>query len=618
MSKGGRSIFAALALAGVFALAGCGGDDTSSGTGTGLISGGSGGGGGAGGGGIPAATTPPPTLGNGCGQQGTDLICITVASAAASLPADGSSTSVITATLTRNGAAVSGQIVDFTLSITTAGTLTAANGVTSGAGTVTTIFQAGATIGAVGISAAHSASGAANTLALALTQPAASTPGGIQFISAIPGAVGVVGSGQPTTSSVTFRVTDPNGGPIPGQTVSFTMTGPVGSYIGPSDSTPTTATGTTNSAGNVSVPLNAGSAAGPVTIRADVTVGATTFTTATSVISIGGAVPSAHHFTIATSRFNLPGLVKAGFEATISVFLADRFSNFNILAGTQVSFFTEAGAVDTSVNLSDTGSGSVTIRTQNPMPTTVVSATPFNRNGHLKVIAVVRGEEGFFDVNGNGLYDPGIDTFTTGVNGMDQDEPFVDTNDNGLWDGPGCTQPGCITTHPGEQFVDSNGNGRWDAANGVWDGPGCTQAGCVQNPTIWQSIVLQFTGNLTCRILDLPGATFPHTSFALTNGGAGATRAYRIEVFDVNENAPVPGTSVSISVSGGIATGAGGFTVIDGVSSGKYFRDFTISDPDPNTATAATAASITITIAAPAGEVATCGNSPLVITGTTQ
>jgi adhesin/invasin len=343
-------------------------------------------------------------------------------------------------------------------------------------------------------------------------------------------------------------------------------------------------------------------AAGTVTIRADVTVSGVTFTTSTSVISIGGAVPSAHHFTLATSRFNLPGLVKAGFEATLSVFLADRFSNFNILQGTQVSFFTEAGAVDTSVNLDATGRGDVTIRTQNPMPAIVTAVTPLNRNGHLRVIAVARGEEGFFDVNGNGLYDPGIDTFTAA---MDLGEPFVDTNDNGVWDGPGCTQVGCDPTHSGEQFVDANGNGRYDAANGVWDGPGCTQAGCVQNPTIWQSIRLQFTGNLNCTITPL--------TFALANAGS---QAFTITVFDDFENTPVPGTTIGISATGAIVQGGGSFSVLDQVSSAPYSRSFTISDPDPTTPTAA-AASVTVTVTTPAGEVATCGNSPLVVNGTT-
>src|SRR5688572_24564977 len=586
MNKGGRSIFAVLVLAGVFALAGCGGDDTSSGTGGGLLTTGGGGGGSGGAGGPPpgAITTPPPSLGAGCGQSGTDLICITLNSTAGAVPADGTSTSVITATLTRNGAAVSSQIVDFTLSSPALGTLTAANGVTSAAGTVTTTFQAAGTIGAVGVTATHAGSGASNSLAIGLTQAPASTPGGIEFISAIPSVIGVVGSGQATTSAVTFNVTDANGGPVPGQIVSFTMTGPVGAYVGASDGTPTTATGTTNSAGNVSVPINAGSAAGTVTLTANVTVNGVAFTTSTSVISIGGAVPSAHHFTIATARFNLPGLVRAGFQTTISVFLADRFSNFNILAGTQVSFFTEAGAIDTSVNLDETGFGTVTIRTQDPMPVTIPSflptfATPDNpRSGHLKVIAVARGEEGFFDVNGNGLYDPGIDIFNPT---MDQSEPFVDENENGV-------------REPSEQFVDANANGQFDGPNGVWDGPGCTQPGCNQNPTIWQSIKLMFTGHVLC-------STTLMDNFDLQANGP---ETFTVRVHDQNFNVPVPGTVLSVSAVGATVGGTAQ-PVLDGVFDTFFERQFVISDPDPATVTDVT---VTIAVTTPAGEVATCAS----------
>lgn len=608
MNKGGRSIFAALLLAGAFALAGCGGDDTSSG-GTGVF--GAGGGAGAGGGGTPpAATTPPPTLGAGCGTSGSDLICLTLSSSAVSLTADSSSSSTITVTLTRNGAPLSGQIVDFSLSSATLGSLTAANGVTSTGGTATTTFQAGGTIGAVGITATHAQSSASNTLALALTQPPPSAPGGIQFISATPSAVGVVGSGQTTTSAVVFRVTNPQGGAVSNQTVSFTMTGPAGAFIGPAnDGSPTTATGTTNAAGDVSVPLNAGTAAGPVTIRADVTVGANTFTTSTSVISIGGAVPSAAHFSIATSRFNLPGFKTFGFIAQIKVFVADRFSNFNILNGTQVSFFTEAGAIDTSLNLNETGSGEVNIRTQDPMPFAVSAAHPnfpFAR-GHFRVIATARGEEAFADLNGNGIFNPGVDNFTAA---MDLGEPFIDSNDNLVWDGPGCTQVGCDATHPGEQFVDGNLNGRYDPANGVWDGPGCTQAGCNPSPLIWTSIRLQFTGDISCAISP--------TTFALANGnGAGTSETFTITLADQNNNHPVPGTTVNIAVSGATAGGAGSFVVPDTVSFLLYTRSFTISDPAPATAAAGTA-TVTVTITTPSGEVATCGNSPLTVTGSTN
>src|SRR6266852_6020077 len=46
--------------------------------------------------------------------------------------------------------------------------------------------------------------------------PPPGAAGGIQFISATPGAIGVQGSGQITTSTVVFKVTDPTTAPMAG------------------------------------------------------------------------------------------------------------------------------------------------------------------------------------------------------------------------------------------------------------------------------------------------------------------------------------------------------------------------------------------------------------------
>jgi hypothetical protein len=606
MSEGGQPIFAALLLAGVLALAGCGGDDTSSGGGGVLGAGGSGGGGG--GGTPPPVTTPPPTLGQGCGSQGSDLICLTLGSSTAGLPADSTSTATITVALTRNGLPLAGQIVDFALSSSTLGTLTAANGVSNAAGAVTTTFTAGGTIGAVGITATHAPSTASNMLALSLTQPPATSPGGIQFVSATPSTIGVVGSGQAPTASVVFRVTSPSGAATPGATVNFTMTGPSGAYIGTQDGTPTTATGITDAAGDVSIPLNAGTAAGPVTLTATVTVGGVTFTTSTSVISIGGAVPSQKWFSIATSRFNLGGFSFFGTEADLTVFVADRFSNFNVLAGTQVSFFTEAGAVDTSVNLTNTGTGVVKIRTQNPMPSEVVDPatnpiTSLNINGRLRVIAVARGEEEFGDQNGNGIFDSG-DTFPGTGASMDRGEPFIDRNENGVWDGPGCTGVGCIAATSPEFYVDANGNGVYDPPNGVWDGPGCTQSGCNTSPLIWTELNLVFTGDLICVVTDaVSGAVVTNFSGvnAIANGGS---RTFNLTVRDARNNSPIPGTTVAISATGGTGIGTGSVTVADTIF-GPFVTQFSIGDSNADPAGAGTVAGIDITVTPP-GEVQGC------------
>ncbi len=66
--------------------------------------------------------------------------------------------------------------------------------------------------------------------------------------------------------------------------------------------------------------------------------------------------------------------------------------------------------------------------------------------------------EPFTDVNGNGVYDQGIDIFIRSVGADNQD-----LNHDGRHNGPG------DPWEPGIPFVDRNGNGLYDAPNGVYD-----------------------------------------------------------------------------------------------------------------------------------------------------
>jgi adhesin/invasin len=300
------------------------------------------------------------------------------------------------------------------------------------------------------------------------------------------------------------------------------------------------------------------------------------------VISIGGAVPSAAHFDLAAVRLNLPGLVVVGFTTDVSAFVADRFGNFNILQGTQVSFFTEAGAIDTSQATDATGIATAVIRTQNPAPVTVAAPSPQplpQANGWVTVIAVVRGEESFVDSNANGIYDLG-EPFT------DLDEPYIDANDNGVYD-------------LGEQFVDTNQNGVHDGPNGFWDGPGCPQAGCSSSPNIWRSLRLAFTGNIVnCSIAP--------ATINVPNAGS---ETFIFSVSDANDNAPGPGTTVSFSATGGSLQGGTSFTVPN-IVGGPYTGSVTLVDSAPTSGP--TAGSITMTVTSP--DVVTC--VPVTINGT--
>jgi hypothetical protein len=408
---------------------------------------------------------------------------------------------------------------------------------------------------------------------------AAVTSGSIEFVSATPQVIGIKGAGQTEISDILFMVKDNNGDPIGGLTVTFTMNGPNGGeFISPTS----VITSVLGRAGTI---LNSGSVAGPVTITAEVTINGTVVWSSASSVSIGGGVPSAAHFNIAVETLNLYGLILAGIENNITAYVADRFGNYNILEGTPVSFYTEAGAVDRSGALNDTGTTTVIFHTMAPMPADVAisawetayinalnawygTAYPSNgtaghpRDGHLTMIATVRGEETFNDTNANGVYDAG-ETFT------DMGEPFIDMNDNGIWDDG--------ATDPEELYVDSDevgepGFGIYNPPNGVWDGPNCPAAGCENSKMIWTELNMAFTGNPTvCNIDTADGQAI----------GDGGSWTYWFMVSDWNLNAPIGGTVINVSISGGgEILGQTSFTVPDSVPLEPYEIAVVVADSD--------------------------------------
>ncbi len=520
-------------------------------------------------------------------------------------------TSSIQATVTTStGANVAdGTSVTFTLSSSAMGTITSPATTSNGVATAT--FTALTVPGTVTVTA--SSGGITRTVAVTISAPAT---GNLEFVSATPQAIGIKGGGQAASSVVKFLVKDTSGNPVlDGTSVTFTMSGPSGGklpanggeYIGDLDSTPTGASASTVS-GYATVTLNSGSVAGPVTIAAAVTSGSQTFSASSAAISIGGGVPSAAHFNLATSKFNLPGLVKSDSQATISAYIADRFGNYNVLTGTSVSFYAEAGAIDNSNVTDATGKTTVTFRTQAPDPaevsviaaeTTLINSlnTTFGtsiptdgsyhpRDGWVTVLASVQGEEAFEDANANGIYDSG-ETFS------DLGEPFVDKDDDGVRD----------SSSPFEEYIDVNGNGSYDGPNGVWDGPGCTGSSCLTSKMIWTSITLAFTGNgYYCAISP--------SSFAVPNGGS---RSFSAMVGDINANRLVSGTTIAVAVSGaGTLTGQTSHTVPDGVPSGPSVVSFTLSDSTATDTDPPAVSTITVTVAS--SEVVVC--APFSVTGT--
>jgi hypothetical protein len=174
-----------------------------------------------------------------------------------------------------------------------------------------------------------------------------------------------------------------------------------------------------------------------------------------------------------------------------------------------------------------------------PMPGEVSASVDFGcgprtanpRDGYVTVIAWVRGEEGFVDVNQNGKYDQG-EPF------VDQGEPFVDANDNGKWD-------------PGEWFLDVNGDGQYTGPNGKWDA----------DTIIWSQTRVVYTGlpffakdasgmNLLTRIYDVgapPSPTPDATPISVNVGPPATTAFYGVFFTDALLNPLDPSTTYAAS-----------------------------------------------------------------------
>jgi adhesin/invasin len=556
---------------------------------------------------------------------------------------------VVAVVLDSNGKpVVDGTQVSFTLSDSSYGALSNSVATTAGStGTARATFTAANKAGTVIVTVL---AGTATTSTTITINP--SLTGSIQFESAVPQVIGLKGTGQPATSNITFSVKDNNGNNVAdGTSVTFTMLGPGGgAYIGNTTGA-TTALGSTVD-GLATVTLNSGNVAGPVIIIAStLTAGGLTISSSAGQISIGGGVPSFKHFNLATTKFNLPGFVVSGATADISAYVGDRFGNYNVLQGTSISFYTEAGAIDRQGICDDKGLASVTFRTQDPLPFDpqhlssiwgpadpldeiaemnylnstyglglLVGDTLHPRNGWVSVLATVQGEESFLDENGNGLFDSSLNTsacpqnYTCECVGaasikpadvtrtcaggasrseafIDLSEPFIDANDDGCRNDAAtknCDGVVSASTDPFEIFIDANNNGVYDPPNGKWDGPSCTTTGCLTSKMIWTPITLAFTGNAAYCAVNSATISIPY----------GSSQSYSFMVGDLFTNALVAGTTIKVSATGGgTLTGQTSYTIPDGVPFGPAEIFFNLASAATGSGTVP--ASLTIDVTSP-------------------
>lgn len=547
--------------------------------------------------------------GTGTGTGSTVASSITLSANPTSITVGGSSSvqAIILDSLSAN--VPDGTTVTFTISPASYGSITSSMDTVSGIATAT--FIAANTAGTVTITATSG-----NVTDTVIVTIAGAESGSISFTSATPSNIGIKGTSQVETSTIIFSVKDINGDPVPnGTAIDFCMTGPNGGeYINDFDSVteayidansnncydsgelytdsdgngrytgPRHASVSTLS-GVATATLHSGYAPGNVTIFARV-VGKS-LVSSSPVISIGGGMPSAKHLTVATSKFNLEGLGYADIQATISTYVADRVGNANVLQGTTVSYFTEAGATITSSStLNNQGATSVVFRTQNPIPEDVTPDTWENtlcvrledqygstnvnvsdgavcteghpRDGWAAITVMMTGEEAFNDTNGNGVYD-GSDTYTD-----TPQEAFIDKNDNSSRD-----------TSPFEEFKDDNGDGLYDGTlvSPVWDA----------NKTIFDDIKLLITGApYYVELSRWNGTAWVPLTAGTFNINNGDYMSFKLLVADININPLISGTSVTIKSDAGKQSGTSSYTFPDIApsESGPVELLFTIASND--------------------------------------
>lgn len=263
----------------------------------------------------------------------------------------------------------------------------------------------------------------------------------LTFVSAAPDQIFVAGSGAVEQSVVTFRVLSSVGSSLASVPVLFSIaTNPGDVGLGASGAT-APVTRTSDQDGLVSVSLFSGTIPGPVKLRATL-VGSSPLVFAESqFLTVASGPPSQRFMSLSASRISLEGWGIDGTSSTLTVRLADRQGNA-VNDGTVVNFTAEGGQVARScatTRVNGISLCSVDFVTQNPR----------TAGGRVTVMAHTSGTKDYTDVNGNNIFDPGVDQLAV------MGDAYRDDNENNVAD-------------VGEFYVPRGGAGPCPSAGGLF------------------------------------------------------------------------------------------------------------------------------------------------------
>ncbi|BDG10420.1 Ig-like domain-containing protein [Anaeromyxobacter paludicola] len=485
---------------------------------------------------------------------------LSITPARARIPADGKASTLVTLSVSKSGSAAANATVNLS---TTLGTLSAPSVQTDSTGKATVLLTSDENGGIATITGTVAQAPLVSmtaTVAMPLL-------GSITVVPVTAPVLGAKYSGFNEQIPISVLLLDTNQQPYPdglavrfehqqlgGSEISKPFTADTSTctaathclgYLG---ATASTKTGKADSDGLAAVNLYSGTVAGPVAIKVTATAGGLQRSYVIQNLAVVGAKASGAQVSIDCTPKNLPALMDtnctqtfyAKQDVTCTAYFADRFGNV-LGVPTLATFRSEAGAAGQPVTTTayDPSKGTDQTSTLGFAKNTVLvggyglplDVEPFTgepshalaapdacgvstrnpRDGLVTILVAVKGEEGFVDLNGNGIWDQG-EPF------VDQGEPYLDENDNGVHDA-------------NEPYIDVNGNGLYDGPNGKWDA----------DTTIWAETRVLYTGLPDLGVSTWSAATFSVAASPATSKLVSAT------LLDPNLNILTSGASFAVS-----------------------------------------------------------------------
>jgi hypothetical protein len=509
-------------------------------------------------------TSVAPAMGSGTGGSYQDGV---ISLSASNLQAGGSASLTVDFVDTNNSdSRIVGQ--DITVSFSSGCTPLLANiveeTITTTSGTATATYSATGCSGNDTITATAVVDDVPLT-ATAQVTVAAATVGSIQFVSAAPDNIGLLGTGgvgRQETSTVRFAVTDSTGGPVSGATVDFSLN----TTIGGIQMTPTTAT--SDALGEVQTVVSAGSVATSVRVTATVVPSSPVIAAQSDQLTITTGIPDNDSVSLSMGCVNIEGWNLDGTTTDVTVRMSDRYNN-PVPDNTAVTLHAEGGQIGGSCLTTTTpadGAGvcSVTFVSQNPRPA----------DGRISILATAIGEESFIDNDADGFFN------NTDVP-IEIGEPYRDDNESG-------------TYNLGEVFSDFNSNGLRDDATHAdyvnFNGLLCDSmtALCSPNETL-------FVSDTGVVVVSGSGAVFSHLPAGVLDI-TGGTASVTVTIGDVNNQPMAGGTTIEAEASNGTLVGPDSYTVSCSTNNGPLDYVFTV-EPDTTPSTSP----LTITVTSPSG-----------------